>query len=66
MSTLKSRPFLILIAGFLVLFIGGGARLAIGLRSTPVDGKAVVERSEEIGMQASKFVVNRTGAHQDA
>ena len=56
MSTLKSRPFLILIAGFLVLFIGGGARLAIGLTLKPMVEELGWGRSE-LGVTVAVFQV---------
>ena len=56
MSTLKSRPFLILIAGFLVLFIGGGARLAIGLTLKPMVEELGWGRSE-LGITVAVFQV---------
>ena len=56
MSALKSRPFLILIAGFLVLFIGGGARLAIGLTLKPMVEELGWGRSE-LGVTVAVFQV---------
>ena len=56
MSTLKSRPVLILIAGFLVLFIGGGARLAIGLTLKPMVEELGWGRSE-LGVTVAVFQV---------
>ena len=56
MSNLKSRPFLILIAGFLVLFIGGGARLAIGLTLKPMVEELGWGRSE-LGITVAVFQV---------
>jgi predicted MFS family arabinose efflux permease len=56
MSALKSRPFLILIAGFLVLFIGGGARLAIGLTLKPMVEELGWGRSE-LGITVAVFQV---------
>ena len=56
MSTLKSRPFLILIAGFLVLFIGGGARLTIGLTLRPMVEELGWGRSE-LGVTVAVFQV---------
>jgi len=56
MSTLKSRPILILIAGFLVLFIGGGARLAIGLTLKPMVEELGWGRSE-LGVTVAVFQV---------
>ena len=49
MSVATSRPFLVLISGFLVLFIGGGARLAIGLTLKPMVEELNWGRNE-IGM----------------
>ena len=56
MSALKSRPFLLLIAGFLVLFIGGGARLAIGLTLRPMVEELGWGRSE-LGVTVAVFQV---------
>lgn len=56
MSAHKSRPFLILIAGFLVLFIGGGARFAIGLTLKPMVEELNWGRSE-LGVTVAVFQV---------
>ncbi len=56
MSVAVSRPFLVLIAGFLVLFIGGGARLAIGLTLKPMVEELNWGRNE-IGTAVAVFQV---------
>ena len=56
MQIFKPRPILVLIAGFLVLFIGGGSRLTIGLTLRPMVEELGWGRSE-LGLTVAVFQV---------
>lgn len=60
-KSLVANPALVLAAGFLVLFIAGGARFAVGLTLRPIVGDLGWDRSD-IGLAVAVFQLVSAGA----